>query len=79
MRDFVGFKEKRLHSNTKLIQILVKHLELDQGQHQRFVQSAKDTATRKIDAARAEEEKHNQELKEALSSVNVKLTQLVDL
>eukprot|EP00435_Cladocopium_sp_Y103_P007771 s1502_g2.t1 len=76
VRDFVGFKEKRLHSNTKLIQILVKHLELDQGQHQRFVQSAKDTATRKIDAARAEEEKHNQELKEALSSVNVKLTQL---
>eukprot|EP00438_Fugacium_kawagutii_P023624 Skav205980 [mRNA] locus=scaffold442:972595:973158:- [translate_table: standard] len=77
VRDFVGFKEKRLHSNTKLIQILVKHLELDQGQGKRFVQSAKDMATAKIDEARAEEEKHNQELKEALSSVNVKLTQLV--
>ena len=76
VRDFVGFKEKRLHSNTKLIEILVKHLELDQS-CKRFVQGAQDTATRKIDAARAEEEKNNQELKEALSLVNVKLTQLV--
>ena len=78
VRDYVGFKEKRLHSNSKLIEILVKHLELDQEHFKRFVQFGQDTARLKIDAARAEEEKHNQELKETLSSVNVKLTQLMD-
>lgn len=77
VRDYVGFKEKRLHSNTDLIQILCKHLELDRRQYKSFVQAAQQTATNRIDEAMAMRDKHNQELEAALSSSNVRLMEEV--
>ena len=73
----MGFKEKRLHSNTDLIQILCKHLELDRRQYKSFVQAAQQTATNRIDEAMAMRDKHNQELEAALSSSNVRLMEEV--
>ena len=73
VRDYVGFKEKRLHSNTDLIQILCKHLDLDQPQYGAFMQAAHQTATRRIDEALAMREKHHEELEAALSSSHVRL------
>ena len=63
VRDFVGFKEKRLHSNSELIQILLSHLDLNHGPFNDFVQDLKVMATKRIEEALALRDRTNEELR----------------
>jgi len=63
VRDFVGFKEKRLHSNSELIQILLSHLDLNHGPFNDFVQDLRVMATKRIEEALALRDRTNEELR----------------
>lgn len=63
VRDFVGFKEKRLHRNSELIQILLSHLDLNHGPFNDFVQDLKVVATKRIEEALALRDRTNEELR----------------